>query len=58
MKSYRKELWFHILTRRALVNITSPCGRMFERERSERRAGSDQHQAYLSIAFIIKSKTT
>ena len=23
MKSYRKELWFHLPTRRGLVNITS-----------------------------------
>lgn len=49
MKSYRKELWFHILSRRGFVNITSQV------EEAVRESGVREGMALVNRNHITAS---
>lgn len=54
MKSYRKELWFEVPTRRALINITSKVEACLRESGIKEGLGAGQGQADLLLPFVIE----
>ena len=46
MKSYRKELWFEVPTRRAFINITGDVQRCIDESGIKEGVGARQRDAY------------